>query len=106
MNEDNIKKIEEHDDIEKKCHDCCVDIKIDNNEIVNGVLLKYKDGDEDICIYKCNECYEKNASLANYNKCEVYSRVVGYYRPVQQWNKGKAQEYSERTEFNYGKEYL
>ena len=28
---------------------------------------------------------------------EVYSRVVGYYRPVQQWNKGKQEEFSERT---------
>ena len=31
--------------------------------------------------------------------CEVYSRVVGYLRPVQQWNKGKAQEFKERKEF-------
>lgn len=29
----------------------------------------------------------------------IYSRVVGYYRPVQQWNKGKQQEYKERKEF-------
>jgi len=27
---------------------------------------------------------------------EVYSRVVGYYRPVQNWNRGKQQEFSER----------
>ena len=32
-------------------------------------------------------------------ECEVYSRVVGYIRPVQQWHKGKKQEYGERTEF-------
>lgn len=31
--------------------------------------------------------------------CEVYSRVVGYYRPVQCWNKGKRQEFSDRKEF-------
>jgi ribonucleoside-triphosphate reductase len=31
--------------------------------------------------------------------CEVYSRVVGYYRPVIQWNLGKQQEYQERKEF-------
>jgi len=29
-------------------------------------------------------------------KTEVYSRVVGYYRPVQQWNKGKQEEYAQR----------
>jgi len=27
---------------------------------------------------------------------EVYSRVVGYFRPVNQWNKGKEEEYTER----------
>lgn len=31
--------------------------------------------------------------------CEVWSRVVGYYRPVDQWNKGKQQEYRERVEY-------
>ncbi|MCR4429680.1 MAG: ribonucleoside triphosphate reductase [Tepidanaerobacteraceae bacterium] len=31
--------------------------------------------------------------------CEVYSRVVGYYRPVQCWNKGKKQEFSDRKEY-------
>jgi ribonucleoside-triphosphate reductase len=31
--------------------------------------------------------------------CEVYSRVVGYYRPIQQWNDGKQQEFYERREF-------
>jgi anaerobic ribonucleoside-triphosphate reductase len=28
--------------------------------------------------------------------CEVYSRVVGYFRPVQQWNEGKREEFKER----------
>lgn len=28
--------------------------------------------------------------------CEVYSRVSGYMRPVNQWNKGKQEEFSER----------
>jgi anaerobic ribonucleoside-triphosphate reductase len=30
---------------------------------------------------------------------EVYSRVVGYFRPVNQWNKGKQEEYRERREY-------
>ena len=30
---------------------------------------------------------------------EVYSRVVGYFRPVNQWNKGKKEEFSERKTF-------
>ena len=28
--------------------------------------------------------------------CEVYSRIVGYLRPVQNWNTGKVQEWKER----------
>lgn len=31
--------------------------------------------------------------------CEVYSRIVGYIRPVQQWNDGKAQEFKDRKMF-------
>jgi len=31
---------------------------------------------------------------------EVYSRVVGYFRPVNQWNKGKQEEFNERKEFS------
>ena len=31
---------------------------------------------------------------------EVYSRITGYYRPVQNWNDGKLQEYADRTEYD------
>jgi ribonucleoside-triphosphate reductase (formate) len=31
---------------------------------------------------------------------EVYSRVVGYYRPVNQWNRGKQEEYKGRYEYD------
>ena len=31
--------------------------------------------------------------------CEVYSRVVGYYRPVKNWNKGKREEFRDRVTF-------
>lgn len=33
---------------------------------------------------------------------EVYSRITGYYRPVQNWNDGKTQEYKHRTEYDLG----
>jgi ribonucleoside-triphosphate reductase len=32
--------------------------------------------------------------------CEVYSRVVGFLRPIQQWNKGKREEFNERKMFS------
>ena len=33
-------------------------------------------------------------------ECEVYSRVVGYMRPVNQWNRGKQQEFADRKLFD------
>lgn len=31
--------------------------------------------------------------------CEIYSRVVGYFRPVNQWNEGKREEFKDRVPF-------
>nr|MCR4718968.1 ribonucleoside triphosphate reductase [Bacillota bacterium] len=39
----------------------------------------------------CPECGEKT---------EVYSRITGYYRPVQNWNDGKTQEYKDRKTYD------
>lgn len=41
--------------------------------------------------FKCPECGAD---------AEVYSRITGYYRPVQNWNSGKSQEYRERKVYN------
>jgi ribonucleoside-triphosphate reductase len=46
----------------------------------------YLDGKQERCPH-CNK------------KTEVYSRVVGYYRPVEQWNKGKQAEFGLRKSF-------
>ena len=35
-------------------------------------------------------------------KTEVYSRITGYYRPVQNWNAGKEQEFKDRKVYNIG----
>ena len=32
-------------------------------------------------------------------KTEVYARVCGFFRPVQQWNKGKKAEFEDRQEY-------
>ena len=42
-------------------------------------------------VYTCPECG---------NATEVYSRITGYYRPVQNWNDGKSQEFKDRVEYN------
>ena len=36
-------------------------------------------------------------------KCEVYSRVTGYFRPVANWNKGKQEEFKDRKTYRVGK---
>jgi len=36
-------------------------------------------------------------------ECEVYSRVVGYLRPMNQWNPGKQQEFKDRKPFELPK---
>ena len=33
-------------------------------------------------------------------RCEIYSRVVGYLRPIQQWNPGKSAEFHDRKTFD------
>jgi len=86
-------------DVNSACHDCGKQIAIDGESIENGVYLTYDNAGEKINILKCNECFENNKSLNNFQKCEVYSRVVGYIRPVEQWHKGKKQEYGERKEY-------
>ena len=35
-------------------------------------------------------------------KTEVYSRVCGFFRPVQQWNRGKKEEFRDRAEYVVG----
>lgn len=43
---------------------------------------------------------KKELSNVHGSKCEVYSRVVGYLRPVQNWNKGKKEEFAMRKNMN------
>ena len=43
--------------------------------------------------FKCPHCGKTT---------EVYSRITGYYRPIQNWNDGKVQEFKDRLEYNIG----
>jgi ribonucleoside-triphosphate reductase len=47
--------------------------------------------------FTCKETNEKGEICGK--SCEVFSRIVGYYRPVQNWNDGKREEYKHRVEF-------
>lgn len=43
---------------------------------------------------------EKELSEVQGSKCEVYSRIVGYHRPVENWNTGKKEEFKNRFTYS------
>lgn len=51
-------------------------------------------------LVKCDDCFQKDPVLRHYQDCEVYSRVVGYLRPVAQWNDAKQEEFNDRQLFD------
>lgn len=53
----------------------------------------YLDGEQFICPH-CGK------------KTEVYSRITGYYRPIQNWNDGKAQEFKDRKVYEIGNSHM
>ncbi len=48
-------------------------------------------------VYTCPICGRKT---------EVYSRITGYYRPIQNWNDGKVQEFKDRKEYDLSHSFL
>jgi len=52
-------------------------------------------------IFEENKTEEQEGSKEDFQgtKCEVFSRVVGYIRPVSQWNEGKEAEFKDRKNF-------
>ena len=74
------------------CHDCKKELK-EGDE-----YMSYESNNEET-FRKCRECHEKDPVLRDFQETEVYSRIVGYIRPVKQWNPGKEEEYNERKEF-------
>ena len=43
---------------------------------------------------------QKSAKSEERTRCETYSRIVGYLRPVNQWNDGKQEEFQLRTRYD------
>lgn len=95
---------------EGKCHDCDCEVTVaierdgDNGELfeVSGGALYNPNGttEPSEMFLKCDKCFCGNKTLENFQDNEVYSRVVGYLRPVKQWNASKSGEFKERTNFN------
>jgi len=86
-----------------ECHDCkiktevSVEITKDKIKITGGSVYETE---REKFFVKCDQCFRKDPELKNYQDCEVYSRVVGYLRPVEQWNPGKQAEFKDRATFD------
>jgi hypothetical protein len=65
----------------------------------NGGIVK---GVDEMPEFKCSECLEKDKGMISPQRTEVFSRVVGYLRPVSNYNPGKTAEREMRTNFNMG----
>lgn len=91
-----------------KCHDCQKPVKIEAEaeldgklEIRGGALYPiFHEARDCELFFKCEECFDRKPILADYQETEVFSRVVGYLRPIKQWNPGKASEFRDRKVFD------
>ena len=108
MNLSNLKADLEKGDWTYKgiCHDCSIPVTVEAKvaedgaiTIGGGAVFKIKINRETRYFFKCDSCFKKDKVLHDYQACEVYSRVVGYLRPVSQYNLGKKAEYEMRKEF-------
>ena len=87
------------------CDRCGNTIKDIDGELQDAKCLKFVDTDgTEYFVARCNACFERDKSLTNYKQTEVFTRTVGYYRPVQNFHKGKVAEYKDRLTFKMTEE--
>ena len=118
MKIDDLKKLDEmfpeHTEFrfQGKCCDCNTSITITINKIPEGFEIKGgaifhvpntpltdSEGERNYHL-KCASCFAENPKFRNWSPCEVYSRVVGYLRPVGNWNNAKQKEFHQRKVFD------
>lgn len=87
---------------EGTCHDCGQPVMVNISLEPEGFKIQggaVYEPEPQKYFNKCDGCYQINPQLTNFRSCEVYSRVVGYLRPVAQWNDGKQNEFQNRKTF-------
>ena len=88
-----------------KCHDCKKEVNViaqlvtDNDIVIEGGAVYQPNPNEEEFFLKCDDCFQKDSVLRNYKLIDVYSRVVGYMRPVGNWNEAKQQEFKKRQNY-------
>lgn len=91
-----------------KCHDCRADVTVvahvedDGKLTVSGGALYDPVVDAEGArqtFVKCDACHRADPILRKYRPVVNYSRVVGYYAPINLYNPGKKAEFFKRTVF-------
>lgn len=85
------------------CHDCTREISVTATPVPEGIKIQGGGVFEPApnrFFLKCDDCFRRDPVLRNYQDCEVYSRIVGYLRPVHQWNDAKSEEFRNRQVFD------
>jgi ribonucleoside-triphosphate reductase len=91
---------------EGSCHTCGCKVEVEAIPEEEGIRIRgggVFEPEENKFFLKCDSCMEQNPALTDYQECEVYARVVGYLRPISQWNEGKRTEFHDREMFDLGK---
>jgi len=85
------------------CHDCGKAVTVKATAAADGIHIQggcVYEPEANAFLLKCDDCFQIDPVLRNYQACEVYSRVVGYLRPVAQWNDAKQSEFRDRAVFD------
>ena len=87
-----------------KCHDCGQQVKViclmDNGgKLATSGGAIYKTEVMEKPFFKCDDCFQEEPNLHDFQPCEIFSRVCGYLRPVKQYNLGKKEEFKKRVNY-------
>jgi len=93
---------------EGRCADCEKNVCVVVTDKGNGEIMvtggaAYGNAGTETFRAKCDVCFNRRKSL-RFQECDVYSRVVGYMRPVRLWNEGKQAEFRNRKMMRPGTE--
>ena len=86
------------------CRDCEKKTKViirlskDGKMTVEGGAIYPQSDNPNDTLLKCDKCFADDPLMRT--RCEVYSRVVGYYRPISSWNNAKQAEFHDRKLFD------
>jgi anaerobic ribonucleoside-triphosphate reductase len=90
-------------ELKGSCQSCSKEVKVfvwarDMGVEGTGGIIVGKELDA-LPEFKCMECLNRDGGRISPTRTEVYSRVVGYLRPVKGYNKGKKEEFHMRKNY-------